>query len=192
MSARRSVATALLLLLVFILIAATMPYDWETALLFAVNARESVWQVRLAQTLHYFGWVGFSLPFTRALVIFFLLRRDYRAATLLAAGIALAIGISSLCKYGLAKARPDLWAPLAVQHDASFPSGHTTFASALATALWLIYPRAAWVFLLPLTMAYARLLLGVHFPSDVLAGLCLGAAAVLLVNGLWRLRGKGV
>ncbi|MBQ1119819.1 phosphatase PAP2 family protein [Streptomyces sp. B15] len=69
--------------------------------------------------------------------------------------------------------------------DWSFPSNHATLAAALAVGLALTLPRLAAV-TLPLAVAGAllRVLVGVHYPHDVLAGALLGAAvagaAVLL------------
>lgn len=59
--------------------------------------------------------------------------------------------------------------------DYSFPSGHT-FASVIATTILVLYRKEWGWFLLPLTVviAFSRLYLYVHFPSDVLAGAVLG------------------
>jgi undecaprenyl-diphosphatase len=68
---------------------------------------------------------------------------------------------------------------------ASFPSGHATTAFALATLLSLWYPRwtAAWL-ILAVFVAWSRIVLGSHFPSDVLGGAVLGVAVVLAM-GRW-------
>ncbi len=59
----------------------------------------------------------------------------------------------------------------------SFPSGHATTAGALAMALALLFPRFR-VFLLVLGawIAFSRPAIGVHFPSDAMAGFLFGAA----------------
>ena len=58
---------------------------------------------------------------------------------------------------------------------ASFPSGHSTTAGALMMALILLFPRWRWLFIVSgLWIAATRTILGVHFPSDAVAGLGLG------------------
>ena len=57
----------------------------------------------------------------------------------------------------------------------SFPSGHTLHAVAFSVVAIAIYPTLAWV-LVPFTLlvAASRVVLGLHYPSDVLAGAALG------------------
>lgn len=66
---------------------------------------------------------------------------------------------------------------------ASFPSGHATTAFATAALLTLWYPRWAGVWLgLAALVGLSRVLLGSHFPSDVLAGALLGSVVALVVH----------
>ena len=65
----------------------------------------------------------------------------------------------------------------------SFPSGHTSSAFATATSLSLAYPE--WYVIVPSfayagTVAYSRMHLGVHYPSDVAAGALIGAGCAYL------------
>ena len=79
---------------------------------------------------------------------------------------------------------------IACPPDFSFPSGHTTSAFAAATALAIFYPRLGIPALLfAALMAFSRLYLFVHFPSDIAAGAIIGSlcawAACLLVKRLY-------
>lgn len=68
----------------------------------------------------------------------------------------------------------------------SFPSGHTLHAVAFSAVALSHYPALAWL-LLPFTAAVAasRLVLGLHYPSDVLAASAIGGALAGLSVWLW-------
>jgi membrane-associated phospholipid phosphatase len=73
--------------------------------------------------------------------------------------------------------------------DSSFPSGHTLEAFAMATAISLLFSRKKiiipvyiWAFL----VAYSRMALGVHYPSDVLAGIIFGMSVGWVVPWFFR------
>ena len=93
--------------------------------------------------------------------------------------------ITLVLKFVFGRLRPPLvdgalpWeaAPFTAGYDhASFPSGHSTTSGALAMALALLFPRFAWWFIvLGVVIASSRNFIGVHFPSDVVAGLAIGA-----------------
>lgn len=71
----------------------------------------------------------------------------------------------------------------------SFPSGHTSMAFSTATSISLLYPK--WYVVIPAylwasTVAYSRMYLGVHYPSDVLTGAIIGSGVSLLVHLLLK------
>ncbi|MCI1268522.1 MAG: phosphatase PAP2 family protein [Ruminococcus sp.] len=66
--------------------------------------------------------------------------------------------------------------------DWSFPSGHTTssFAAALVIAYYMPKRYGIAAIILAVLIAYSRLYVGVHYPSDVVGGIICGAIAALL------------
>ncbi len=103
-----------------------------------------------------------------------------------ATGLGGAVGVALVMKVVFHRARPELWPRLISESGASFPSGHATTAAALATCLTLLLWRTPWRWpvlilgvLYALLMGYGRLVLGVHYPTDVLAGWLTGLSLVV-------------
>ncbi|QTC41666.1 phosphatase PAP2 family protein [Bacillus sp. V3] len=90
-------------------------------------------------------------------------------------------------KRSVKRIRPYLSLPDVMLHghpfeDHSFPSGHATAIFSMTIPFMLHFP-AAIMFLFPISVlvAYSRVVLGVHYPSDVLAGAFLALAIAVLV-----------
>lgn len=104
------------------------------------------------------------------------------AATLAAvAGIALFLRLKKLAKRKRPCAmEPHCWATLLPPDQFSFPSGHTITAFAVAVSLLQFYPTLAIGLLFcAASVGASRVLLGMHFLSDVLAGAAIGTALAL-------------
>jgi membrane-associated phospholipid phosphatase len=71
---------------------------------------------------------------------------------------------------------------LSNSHDASFPSDHASAAFAIALGIYLVDRRVGRLFVaVAAAIAAGRVLIGAHYPGDVLAGLGVGLAAALIV-----------
>jgi membrane-associated phospholipid phosphatase len=110
--------------------------------------------------------------------------RARRAAWRGLASLAAASATANIIGKGLAsRRRPDAEVPPArrLPHPpwtSSFPSGHAASAAAFATGAAIEMPElAAGVVALALAVGASRVVTGVHYPSDVLAGFAIGAAA---------------
>jgi membrane-associated phospholipid phosphatase len=95
--------------------------------------------------------------------------------------------ITTAAKYSFKRVRPFTTYPeLEKQSDGgsySFPSGHTSAAFSTATALSIAFPK--WYIITPAflwasAVGYSRIDLGVHYPSDVLAGAFVGSGSAYL------------
>ena len=97
---------------------------------------------------------------------------------------------SEFLKHLYGRPRPDLVPHGSYVYSASFPSGHSTLSAAtfltLAMLISSLEPNRATkimvfvlAFMLVFAIGFSRVYLGVHWPSDVLAGWCLGAAWAL-------------
>ena len=117
-----------------------------------------------------------------------LARQRRRAAWLFCASVGGSMLLTQVIKPLVARPRPALWASIRPEHTFSFPSGHAMDTAALAAALVLLGwgGRArgwGWLMVLfSLAVGWARMYLGVHNPSDVLAGWAAAVAWVVLVH----------
>ncbi|MBF9238109.1 phosphatase PAP2 family protein [Hymenobacter sp. BT683] len=103
--------------------------------------------------------------------------RYWRQAGVFVLAVGGSMLLTQVLKAHFARPRPDLWVSIKPALTFSFPSGHAMDTAALATAVtfllwqhrvhWLAWP---WLPLFALAVGWSRMYLGVHFPSDVLAG----------------------
>ena len=122
-----------------------------------------------------------------------------RAAVFVVAVEVLGTALNNLIKLGVDRIRPSFEVPVATASGASFPSGHAMNSmicySLVASALVFsgLVPGERWarvtaglVLALPVAIGVSRVLLGVHFPTDVLGGWALGLAWVGGATALFR------
>lgn len=158
----------------------------EVKLLYWVHAHTSSSLVQISLFLNNLGEPGLMAGLFGLMLGALWLGGRQPQARFALLGLGSAVSLAFLMKLLLHRSRPELWPQMVVEHSSSFPSGHSTVAAALATFTVLMLWRSRWrwpAWILgggyALLMGYSRLVLGVHYPSDVLAGWLIGLSTVL-------------
>lgn len=115
-----------------------------------------------------------------------------QAASYVIATVALSGLAANLLKWAIGRTRPSLesafsFVPFEGGHlHASFPSGHATTIGAIMMGVYLLAPAFRLpALILALWLGFSRVMVGAHYPSDVIAGLALGAWFALLFASLF-------
>ena len=153
------------------------------------------WVQEAARDVTSLGSIIVLVIITLAVAGYLFLARKYAAAWLMLIAVFGGIALSDLLKFAFARPRPDLVSPAARVFTTSFPSGHATLSAItyLTIAALLAQSQSSakigryfvvLAALLTILIGTSRIYLGVHYPTDVLGGWCIGAAWAL---GCWVL-----
>ena len=148
------------------------------------------WLVEMARDVTALGSFSVVAILLLTVVAYLLLAGRRRAAVLVLVAVVGGDILSHLLKHGFDRARPDIAAHAARVFTASFPSGHATLSAVTYLTLGALLTRitpahrvriffVGAALALTLLIGVSRVYLGVHYPTDVLAGWCLGAAWAL-------------
>jgi undecaprenyl-diphosphatase len=171
---------------------------WEVPLMMAIHNRASESVDHAAELLTKLGSAKRVAPVVVTIAFAFFLQKRWRSLiyllmTLFGCGVT-----NVVAKAFWHRVRPHLWEGYALPQDFSFPSGHAMTSMAFAAVLIILTWGSRWAWLiLPLGSLYVgiigwtRLYLGVHYPSDILAGWMLAIAWTLGMSVLIRPGGAG-
>jgi undecaprenyl-diphosphatase len=169
-------------------------HSFDTALLLAMRDPQNPsnpfgppWLEEAARDITGLGGYAVLTLLTLATLAYLMLARKERAALLVIAAVIGGMMLSTALKMGFDRPRPDLVPYGTRVYTASFPSGHAMLSAVvyltLGALLARIHPRRrikafflGFALILTLLVGTSRVYLGVHWPSDVLAGWCVGAA----------------
>ncbi|SEH18462.1 undecaprenyl-diphosphatase [Sphingopyxis sp. YR583] len=171
--------------------------DWQVSHILSLRIDES--DPVFISFMQWASWIGGGTP--RWIIVILLCGLVWhwcgpRCAVALAGMSLLSNLASSLLKLAFGRARPDLIDHLDHQTSYSYPSGHATNAAVVYLLLtWLTPPRwrpYAWTLAAAMIIlnGFSRIMLGVHWASDIVGGTMLGAAFALL--GAWWVRSQKI
>ena len=183
---------------------------FDTAILLAFRNRADLadplgpaWLEGIMRDFTALGGVAVLTTFTVLAVGFLFLTAKRRAAWTVIVSVAGGIALSNLLKWGFDRPRPDLVPHATAVYSQSFPSGHAMLSAVVYLTLGALMARTeaevrvkiyllSAACLLTLTVGISRVYLGVHWPTDVLAGWAVGASWALIcwLVMLW-LQGRG-
>ncbi len=138
------------------------------------------------------GFIGITAA-TMVLLGLFVYKKEYYRGLHIALCMVGALALNLILKSVFERARPDLWDKLVHESSYSFPSGHAMMSAALGFALIIALWDSRWrwwavwfaAIFIPL-IGFTRLYLGVHYPTDILAGWLVSGAWVMTVTLLLR------
>ena len=148
------------------------------------------------EAVSFTGSTRFLFPLVALMTVGLLWAQNRFDALLVSGSVIAAAVMIYLVKMAVGRVRPNLW-ETELYWGSSFPSGHTLAVAACATAITLVVSRLwpkqgmlalslaiVWTIL----VAVSRLVLGVHWPTDVLVAACIGAFLPLVMSVVFELR----
>ena len=135
------------------------------------------------------GYLWGVVPVDIAVLGFLVWRRRYRDGLFFGLAVLGSLFVNLAAKNHFARDRPSLWESIAPELTYSFPSGHAMGSMTLGAALVLLLWNTRWRWLtlvgavvFVLLVGLSRVYLGVHYPSDILAGWAAAAAWVVAMH----------
>ena len=162
-------------------------FHFDAPLLWKMHGLHSPGLDQFFTLLSKLGYEWFLIPADVLIVVALLWRKRWREASFVAISFVGSALLNLGSKQFFQRDRPSLWESIAPESTFSFPSGHAMGSMTLAVTLVLLAWNTRWrwpVALSAVTFAVlvslSRVYLGVHYPSDILAGWC---AALVWVVG---------
>lgn len=162
------------------------------ALDWILEHRSSAWTGAATAISDAFAYIGTAVISVVVAVVILADSRDVRRAVTVPLAWVVGVAVTALIKTGVGRARPPLADRLSVEQSFSYPSGHTAVTAVVLLTLATVVIAShrqrlglwATALLVTAVVGATRIYLGVHWLTDVMAGMLLGAALSALVTVL--------
>jgi undecaprenyl-diphosphatase len=149
------------------------------------------WLEEMARDFTAMGGVALLAFLSVATCGFLAMRHRYATMVYIVAAVVGGLIISTLLKFSINRARPDLVPHLSIVETPSFPSGHSLMAAVVYLTLGVLMAQTqpnrrlrayliSLAIVLVLAVGISRVYVGVHWPTDVVSGWLVGASWALL------------
>lgn len=153
-------------------------FSWDIAILLAIHKMANPYLDLFASTFTKLGVYWGVFPFAAVLGIILLRQKQWRSLAYLLTTLLGSTAINITAKEAMHRIRPHLWESLyPAASGFAFPSGHAMASMSLVAALVILTWGSRWRWwvlmiggLFVLAIGWTRVYLGVHYPSDILAG----------------------
>lgn len=166
------------------------------------NALGPPWVGEVVRDISGLGGIAILTLVTISAAIYLAMLKKYGQSVYLIVTIALGTALSNALKFGYARPRPDLVPHGSYTFTGSFPSGHSMMSAVVYLSVGMMLAKAQKTLppkifflgmsvILTVMIGISRVYLGVHWPSDVLAGWLIGGACAVgawLADWLWDQR----
>jgi membrane-associated phospholipid phosphatase len=164
-------------------------FPWDVPILLAIHERSHPQLDVFAATFTKLGVFWGVFPVATVIGLMLLRQGRWRSLAFLIVTLLGSTTINRTAKAVFHRARPHLWEILSPKLDFAFPSGHAMSSMSLVVTLVILswgtrwrWPTLIFGSLFVVAIAWTRLYLGVHFPSDILAGWMIAIAWVIGVS----------
>jgi len=164
-------------------------FAFDTPILNMLHAIETPRRDRFFVWVSRIGFLWGTIPIDVIVLCWLAMRRRFRDGLFFGLAVVGSAILDVVGKAYFTRARPDLWLSITPEKNYSFPSGHAMGSATLGMALiFLCWPtRWRWPMIVGaiafvVLVGLSRLYLGVHYPSDILAGWCAAVAWVVSMD----------
>ncbi|MET0262524.1 MAG: phosphatase PAP2 family protein [Rariglobus sp.] len=146
-----------------------------------------LWLIEIGRDVSALGGAVVVISLSLLVIIYLGMRRQWGRVALIVVTVAGGYALSNTLKMSFDRERPDIVPHLSQVHSASFPSGHSMLSSLVYLTMGALLAQASdrrrekiyfvsVAFFLTFMIGLSRVFLGVHYPTDVLAGWSAGTA----------------
>lgn len=166
--------------------------NFDKKILLKINSFSTPFLDKLMVLITDFGGVIIPIVISFSLLNYFIKINETKKALFVLVGILGTLLINIVLKTLIRRNRPNLWKKIVKESSFSFPSGHTMISWSLTLIVLITISNAFYgaaiivaAVLYGLLVAFSRLYLGVHYPTDIIGGWVMSSIWIFLIYSIF-------